>query len=120
MCNCSKRHYNYRLLEGYSGERLMLAELGIIVTGLALLCAIFALAASAYGAVNRLDRWILSARNAALITWPLLTIACIALIAAQVSGDFSIAYVWSTTQMSEPVFFKITALWGGQPGSLLF
>jgi cytochrome c-type biogenesis protein CcmF len=98
----------------------MLAELGIIVTGLALLCAIFALGASAYGAVNRLDRWILSARNAALITWPLLTIACIALIAAQVSGDFSIAYVWSTTQMSEPVFFKITALWGGQPGSLLF
>jgi hypothetical protein len=32
----------------------MLAELGIIALGLALLCAIFALLASAYGAVNKL------------------------------------------------------------------
>ncbi len=56
----------------------MLAELGIITTGLALLCAIFGVAASAYGAVNRLDRWVLSARNAALLSWPLLTTACIA------------------------------------------
>src|SRR4051812_2780111 len=98
----------------------MLAELGIIVTGLALLSAIFGLVASAYGAYNRLDRWVVSARNAALLTWPLLTIACITLIAAQVSGEFNIAYVWETTNTSEPVFFKITALWGGQPGSLMF
>jgi cytochrome c-type biogenesis protein CcmF len=98
----------------------MLAELGIVTTGLALICAVFALVASAYGAYNRLDRWVLSARNAALLTWPLLTTACIALIAAQVSGEFNIAYVWSTTQSSEPTFFKITALWGGQPGSLMF
>ncbi len=98
----------------------MLAELGIVVSGLALLCAIFGLGASAYGAFNRLDRWIISARNAALLTWPLLTVACLALIAAQVSGEFSIAYVWSTTQTTEPLFFKITALWGGQPGSLMF
>ncbi|MEP7284367.1 MAG: cytochrome c-type biogenesis CcmF C-terminal domain-containing protein [Chloroflexota bacterium] len=98
----------------------MLAELGIISSGLALLCAVFAVAASAYGAINRLDRWVLSARNAALLTWPLLTIACLALIAAQVTGEFNIAYVWSTTNSSEPLFFKITALWGGQPGSLMF
>src|SRR5436190_9302919 len=98
----------------------MLAELGIIVTGLALLCALFGVAASVYGAYNRLERWVLSARNAALLTWPLLSIACIALIAAQVTGEFNIAYVWSTVNSSEPVFFKITALWGGQPGSLMF
>ncbi len=98
----------------------MLAELGIVTSGLALLCAVFGLLASAYGAYNRLDRWVLSARNATLLTWPLLTTACIALIAAQVSGEFNIAYVWSTTQSSEPLFFKITALWGGQPGSLMF
>ena len=98
----------------------MLAELGIITSALALLCAIFAVGASAYGAINRLDRWVLSARNAALLTWPLLSIACISLIAAQVTGEFNIAYVWSTVNSSEPLFFKITALWGGQPGSLMF
>jgi|SRR5450432_860852 cytochrome c-type biogenesis protein CcmF len=98
----------------------MLAELGIVTTGLALVCAIFGAIASIYGVTNRLDKWVLSARNAALMTWPLLTIACAALIAAQISGEFNIAYVWSTTNVSEPLFFKITALWGGQQGSLMF
>src|SRR5215831_6945095 len=98
----------------------MLAELGIVVSGLALLSALFALAASAYGAYNHLNGWILSARNAALLTWPLITIACVTLIAGQVTGEFNIQYVWSVTQTDEPLFFKITALWGGQPGSLLF
>jgi cytochrome c-type biogenesis protein CcmF len=98
----------------------MLAELGIIASGLALLCAFYALLASLYGAINGLDRWSLSGRNAALLTWPLITTACAVLIAAQVTGEFSIGYVWSTTNIAEPVFFKVTALWGGQPGSLLF
>ncbi len=98
----------------------MLAELGIITTGLALLCALFALLASGYGAVNRAERWVLSARNAALITWPLITTACIAMIAAQATGEYNIAYVWETTNTAAPLFFKLTALWGGQPGSLLF
>ena len=98
----------------------MLAELGIVATAIALVAALFAAAASAYGVVNRQDRWVLSARNATLLTWPLLTIACVALIAAQITGEFNIAYVWSTTNISEPLFYKITALWGGQPGSLMF
>jgi cytochrome c-type biogenesis protein CcmF len=102
----------------------MLAELGIITIGLALVCAVFGLLASAYGAVNHAlpgaDRWVRAARNGALLTWPLLTSACIAIVAAQLTGEFSIAYVWSTTNTSEPLFFKATALWGGQPGSLLF
>lgn len=98
----------------------MLAELGIITLGLALLCAVFALLTSAYGAVNHLDRWILSARNAALLTWPLITTACIAMIAAQATGEYNIAYVYETTNTAAPLFFKLTALWGGQAGSLLF
>src|SRR5579859_6084877 len=98
----------------------MLAELGIVVTALALLCAVFGMAASAYGAAKGQERWVSSARNAALLTWPLLTIACITLIAAQITGEFNIQYVYSVTDVNEPLFFKITALWGGQAGSLLF
>jgi len=98
----------------------MLAELGIITTGLALLSALFAMIASAYGAVNRAERWILSARNAALLTWPLITTACIAVIAAQVTGDYTLSYAYETTNNAAPFFFRVTALWGGQPGSLLF
>lgn len=98
----------------------MLAELGIITTGLALVCVVFATLASIFGAVNHRDHWVLSARNAALASWPLLTIAILTLMAALYSGDFSIQYVFTVSNTTEPVFYKLTALWGGQPGSLLF
>ncbi|MHB8628598.1 MAG: heme lyase CcmF/NrfE family subunit [Aggregatilineales bacterium] len=98
----------------------MLAEIGIVTTGLALLCALFAVVTSLYGALNRRDRWIRSARNAALLTWPLLTTACICIIAGQVTHEYSIAYVWETTNNAAPLFFRLTALWGSQAGSLLF
>ncbi len=98
----------------------MLAELGIVTTGLALICAVIAALFGAYGALNRADRWILSARNSLLVTLPLLSIACLSLVIAQLTGRFEMQYVWSVTQINEPIFFKITALWGAQPGSLLF
>ncbi len=98
----------------------MLAELGIITTALALILAWYAVIASVYGAQTRGERWVLSARNAALLTWPLLTTACLAMMVSQVNGDFQIEYVWATTERASDLFFKVTALWGGQAGSLLF
>ncbi|MCS6872926.1 MAG: cytochrome c biogenesis protein CcsA, partial [Anaerolineae bacterium] len=98
----------------------MLAELGIVTTGLGLICAVIAALFGAYGALNRADRWIISARNSLLFTMPLLSIACLSLVTAQLTGRFEMQYVWSVTQVNEPTFFKITALWGAQPGSLLF
>ncbi len=98
----------------------MLAELGIITTALALLLAWYAVLASVWGAQSGSERWVYSARNAALLTWPLLTTACVAMIISQVRGDFHIEYVWATTERSSDLFFKLTALWGGQAGSLLF
>ncbi|MBX3080751.1 MAG: heme lyase CcmF/NrfE family subunit [Anaerolineae bacterium] len=98
----------------------MFAEFGIITTALALVCAVFATLASAYGALNKTERWVLSARNAALLTWPLITTSALILLAAQYSGDYSIKYVYDVTNSTEPLFYKMTALWGGQPGSLLF
>ncbi len=98
----------------------LIAELGLVTTGLALVSAIAAVGLGAYGAIRQADRWVLSARNAILVIWPLLTIACASLMVAQVTGQFHIQYVWSVTQNNEPTFFKLTALWGGQPGSLMF
>ena len=98
----------------------MLAELGIITITLALILAWYAVGASVFGAQNRHERWIRSARNAALMTWPLLTAAVVALVISQLNNDFQIEYVWSTIERSSDIFFKITALWGGQAGSLLF
>ena len=98
----------------------MLAELGIISTSLALIAAWYAVFVGLYGAQKHKDRWIRSARNAALLTWPLLTAAALAMIVSQVNGNYQIEYVWATTDNSTELFFKLTALWGGQAGSLLF
>ncbi len=98
----------------------MLAELGIITSALALVAAWYAVVAGVVGALNRNDRWVRSARNAALLTFPLLTVASLTMVISQVNGDFQIEYVWATTERASDLFFKLTALWGGQAGSLLF
>ncbi len=98
----------------------MTAEVGILSTGLAFFAAVYALAAALFGAFRHRDAWVVSARNAALATFPLLTIANLSLIYAMMNHDFSIAYVWQTSSLDTPDFYLITGLWGSQAGSLLF
>ncbi|NDJ78157.1 MAG: heme lyase CcmF/NrfE family subunit [Chloroflexi bacterium] len=98
----------------------MLAEIGIVTTGLAFGAAVFALVMAVLGAVNRRDQFVLSARNAALAAFPLVTISCGVLVVALLNQEFSLVYVADTTDASTPDFYQVTALWGGQAGSLLF
>ena len=111
----------------------MIAEVGLVSMLLALACAVYATVAALWGAGNRLapgnvavplsgerSKWVLSARNAALLAFGLLSLSCGALIIALVNGEFHLKYVYNTTMRSADVFFKVTALWGGQEGSLLF
>lgn len=98
----------------------MNAELGVSVLLLVLICILYAVVAALIGERHKNPSLIESARNAALMTFPLLTLACVLLIALQMRGDFNVSYVWSTTSRSMPAYLKVTALWGGQEGSLLF
>jgi cytochrome c-type biogenesis protein CcmF len=49
-----------------------------------------------------------------------LTLATSLLVYAFVTDDFRIEYVVSYSEISLPLFYKITGLWAGQKGSLLF
>ncbi len=98
----------------------MLAEIGFSATLLALLACVYAVPAALYGAWKHQERWVVSARNAAIATFPLLTIACGVLLIALMIGDYQINYVRATTDPSTPDFYRFTALWGSQQGSLLF
>jgi cytochrome c-type biogenesis protein CcmF len=98
----------------------MIAEVGIVTTGLALLAAAYALVAALLGVFSRRDALVVSARNAALLTFPLLTVSCLLLITAMVNHKFDISYVWQTSSRETPDFYLITGLWGSQSGSLLF
>jgi c-type cytochrome biogenesis protein CcmF len=98
----------------------MLAEIGLAGVVLAFIAALYALAASLYGARTHKDRLVNSARNAALLTFPLLLVASGSLLAALLSQQYQITYVWQVSNPSTQDFYRLTALWGSQQGSLLF
>ncbi len=98
----------------------MLAEIGFVSVFLAFVAALYAVAAATYSGRIHSERLLLSARNAALATFPLLLIAALALWIALIRGDYQINYVRSVTDPQTPLFYRITALWGSQRGSILF
>ena len=98
----------------------MLAEIGLIATFLAFVASIYAVVASVHGGRNHLDHVVVSARNAGLATFPLLFVATLALLIGLMTQQYQISYVWQVSDPNTPDFYRFTALWGSQQGSLLF
>jgi len=98
----------------------MLSEIGFIAVLLAFLCSIYAVFVSVYGEVRHNDGAVVSGRNATLATFPLLLVGTGALLLMLIGEQYQNSYVWSVTDPSTPMFYRITALWGSQKGSLLF
>ena len=97
------------------------------MSDLGTIALMIALAACLYGTVVphlgvRTNNWnlIRSAQNASIISFFLIAIASGVLIHALMVSDFSIFYVWRNSSVDMPMFFKVTAFWGGLEGSLLF
>jgi len=98
----------------------MLANLGfgaIIITALLLL---YCVGAAIYGFRKNAPTWVDSAKNAMLLTFPLLTVSALCIIALLVGNHYEVQYVASVSSRAMPTYLKATALWGGQAGSLFF
>ena len=98
----------------------MLADIGLIALAIAFLFCVYATFISLYGALSGRVVWVESARNAALIVFPLLTISVVVVVYALYTFDFSLAYVYDVSSRAMSPFLRVTALWGGQNGSVLF
>ena len=98
----------------------MVANLGFTALLAALGCAVFAAVMAPLGAVRRRPAWLASAHNAALLTWPLITLGAVLLITLLLTDQYQVQYVHAVTSRAMPTYLKVTALWGGQAGSLLF
>ena len=98
----------------------MLAEVGLAALALAFGAAAYAVIAALWGALRHREAFIISARNAALLVFPLTLGASLALLIALMTAQYQIAYVWQVTNPNTPDFYRFTALWGSQAGSLLF
>ncbi|RPI82039.1 MAG: heme lyase CcmF/NrfE family subunit [Chloroflexi bacterium] len=98
----------------------MIANLGFGSLVITLIISVYGAAAAAYGVIKSKPAWVESARSAMLLTFPLLTLTALCIIYLLVSGSYEIAYVSNVTSSSMPYYLKVTALWGGQAGSLIF
>jgi cytochrome c-type biogenesis protein CcmF len=86
---------------------------------LALLAGAYAVVAALTGATTGRREWVVSARRAVLALAALLTGAVVLLETAFLSSDFSFGLVADNSSTTTPTFYKLTAMWSSQSGSLL-
>jgi cytochrome c-type biogenesis protein CcmF len=94
-------------------------ELGRAALVVTLGVALYALVAGAAAAHLGRRRLALSAQNALIAAFGSTLVASVVLLTALVRHDFSFTYVARTTSEALPTGYTISALWGGQEGSLL-
>ena len=98
----------------------MITDIGLLAAWLALAGSVGSALMALQGYWSQEDRWVESARRAALSVWLLLTLAALALEYALLTDDLTLNYVANVSSRDMPTLLKITALWGGQDGSILF
>jgi cytochrome c-type biogenesis protein CcmF len=85
----------------------------------ALASAVYGIAASLYGARARRREWVASGRRAVYAMAGATAVAFVLLETAFVRSDFSSATVASHSSTTTPLFYRLTAMWSSQEGSLL-
>lgn len=98
----------------------MIANIGYGILVVSLIVSLYGIIAAAYGSLKNRVAWVESARTAMLLTFPLVTLVVIVIEIALVSGNYQMELVYNTSSSSMPLYLKMTALWGGQAGSLVF
>ena len=86
---------------------------------LALGIALYGIGASIYGARTRRGEWVDSGRRAVYALAGVLTLAFAVLEAAFLRSDFSLEVVATHSSTTTPAFYRATAVWSSQEGSLL-
>lgn len=96
-----------------------MATVGRALLILAFGVAIYGIGASIYGGVKRRRAWTDSGRRAVYALAGTLTLTFAILEAAFLRSDFSYSLVASHSSTTTPTFYKATAAWSSQEGSLL-
>ena len=91
------------------------------------LCLFVALATAGWAAIASYNGWragsgqlVLSGERAVHATWGLVTLSILALEYCIFTDQFDLEYVASYSNRALPPVYKVTALWAGQSGSILF
>jgi len=102
------------------GERLLVDVFGSFALLLAFICAVYAFVGGIFAIRTRHPLLIKSTRQAGMATCGLIFIATFSLVYLFFSDSYWVAYVVAHSNRDLSTFYKISALWSGQEGSLLF
>lgn len=94
--------------------------LGLISFAASMLVMFIALILTIFQLVKRQTILTKSTITLASLSFALHTLSLLSLMAMQVLQDYSISYVVSVVNSVMPTILKMTAIWGGQAGSLFF
>jgi cytochrome c-type biogenesis protein CcmF len=97
-----------------------LNELGSIALLTLYPVTLFGAAVSFLGGRLRREGFVRAGERSLIVSFLLVTIATFALVALFLADGFRNAYVANHSNADLPGFYKVTALWSGQEGSLLF
>ncbi len=95
-------------------------NVGYVAITLAFILAVYASVVAVVGAQRRVPELVVSARNAAYGVTGFLTLAVIIIEYLLITGHYQTRYISEVSNRAAPLFYRVTALWGGQDGSLLF
>src|SRR3954468_10130560 len=96
-----------------------MAALGTAALICALLTALYASGAALAGPRPPRPALVVSARRAVFCVAGLTTLCVVLLEISYLRSDFSLALVTNNSSHDTPLFYKLTAMWSSQPGSLL-
>ncbi len=98
----------------------MLPNIGFGSLVITLIVSLYAIVSALIGVKKNLYKYVESARRALLLSFPLITLTALCIIILLVNQNYEVQYVYNVTSSTMPLYLKITALWGGQAGSLVF
>lgn len=82
--------------------------------------SLFTFISSIWGEKRKNPSYALAAERGLYATTLLITLAVLILWGSLLTDNFLVRYVYGYSNREMPLIYKITALWGGQDGSLLF
>ena len=98
---------------------VQLTIFGSALLAAALLAALYAAGSGVYGGRTGDRRWVESSRRAIYAMAGLLTAAVVIIEIAFLRDDFGFALVADHSSTTTPTFYKLTAMWSSQEGSML-
>ena len=97
----------------------MIVDIGYYAMLASMVLALYAIIASVLGIYRNNQNLVQSARVSSLAIFALIVVAYFALSYAFATNDFSVQFVAGHSSTDLPLFYKLTAVWGGMEGSLL-